>query len=220
MNARTIMRTCYELFLRIRRNLELRGYDDFTIENYFRKQGFQIGENNQILVRGLTSEPYLVKIGSHCLISSKVLFHNHDGGPHIFRQQLPSLQRFGTIVIHDNCFIGFGATIMLNISIGPNSIVGACSVVTKDVPPNTIVAGNPARVVSSIDRYKEKVLATWKKQKPPNYLAEFKDGVVYSPAQIERAKRRDYQLLKKHLMETCWSDVQAERAENTGEGLS
>ncbi|MFN0171061.1 MAG: acyltransferase [Bryobacteraceae bacterium] len=46
--------------------------------------------------------------------------------------------------------IGSGATILANVTIGENAIVGAGSVVTRDVPPHTIVAGNPARVVRSI----------------------------------------------------------------------
>lgn len=46
--------------------------------------------------------------------------------------------------------IGSGATILSNLTIGENAIVGAGSVVTRDVPPNTIVVGNPARVLRSI----------------------------------------------------------------------
>jgi|SRR5215472_9838558 len=47
--------------------------------------------------------------------------------------------------------IGSGATILANTTIGENAIVGAGSVVTKDVPPNTIVAGNPARILRHIE---------------------------------------------------------------------
>jgi acetyltransferase-like isoleucine patch superfamily enzyme len=46
--------------------------------------------------------------------------------------------------------IGSGATILSNLSIGENAIVGAGSVVTKDVPPNSVVAGNPAKVLRHI----------------------------------------------------------------------
>src|SRR5712672_2467637 len=48
--------------------------------------------------------------------------------------------------------IGSGCTILANITIGENALVGAGSVVTKDVPPNSIVAGNPARVLRYIDQ--------------------------------------------------------------------
>jgi acetyltransferase-like isoleucine patch superfamily enzyme len=46
--------------------------------------------------------------------------------------------------------IGSGSTILANITVGENAIVGAGSVVTKDVPPNTIVAGNPAKILRYI----------------------------------------------------------------------
>ncbi|HEX4310734.1 MAG TPA: acyltransferase [Acidobacteriaceae bacterium] len=54
-------------------------------------------------------------------------------------------------VIHKGASIGSGATILCNTSVGENAIVGAGSVVTKDVPPNSIVAGNPARILRSIE---------------------------------------------------------------------
>jgi acetyltransferase-like isoleucine patch superfamily enzyme len=54
-------------------------------------------------------------------------------------------------VVKKGASIGSGATILSNISIGENAIVGAGSVVTKDVPPNTIVVGNPARLLRSIE---------------------------------------------------------------------
>ena len=54
------------------------------------------------------------------------------------------------IVIERNVWIAAGATIIGGVTIGENSVVAAASVVTKDVPPNTLVAGNPARVIRSI----------------------------------------------------------------------
>lgn len=52
--------------------------------------------------------------------------------------------------------IGSGCTILSNITIGENALVGAGSVVTKDVPPNTIVAGNPARVLRKVEQTMER----------------------------------------------------------------
>jgi acetyltransferase-like isoleucine patch superfamily enzyme len=54
------------------------------------------------------------------------------------------------IVIEDDVWIGFNATILKGVTIGKGAIVGACSVVTKDVAPYTIVVGNPARIVKTI----------------------------------------------------------------------
>src|SRR5271170_1437056 len=58
-------------------------------------------------------------------------------------------------VVKKGASIGSGATILSNVSIGENAIVGAGSVVTKDVPPNTIVVGNPARVLRQIEEVLE-----------------------------------------------------------------
>lgn len=53
----------------------------------------------------------------------------------------------GAIRIGDDCWIGYGATILSGVTIGKGTIVAACSVVTKDIPPYSIAAGNPARVI-------------------------------------------------------------------------
>jgi acetyltransferase-like isoleucine patch superfamily enzyme len=58
-------------------------------------------------------------------------------------------------VVKKGASIGSGATILSNISIGENAIVGAGSVVTKDVPPNSIVAGNPARILRYLEEAME-----------------------------------------------------------------
>ena len=59
--------------------------------------------------------------------------------------------RVETTLVKRGASIGSGSTILSQVVIGENSIVGAGSVVTRDVPPNTIVAGNPAKVLRSID---------------------------------------------------------------------
>lgn len=64
--------------------------------------------------------------------------------------------KIGKVVIEDNVFIGANSIILPNITIGENSIVGSGSVVTKNVPKNTVVAGNPAKVICSVEKYKEK----------------------------------------------------------------
>jgi acetyltransferase-like isoleucine patch superfamily enzyme len=127
-----------------------------NIAGYFRKKGCVIGEGNQIFIKDFGSEPYLVRIGNHCTISGEVQFITHDGGVWIFKESIP---KFGKIEIKDNCFIGYRSIILPNVTIGPNSVVGAGSVVTKNVPPNTVVAGVPARVLYSSDEYKMKCIA-------------------------------------------------------------
>lgn len=192
------------LFLKIKKKIELSGYNDFTIAEYFRKQGAQIGENNRIELRSLGTEPYLVKIGNHCTIAPNVTFLTHDGGIWVFTEEFPSLQKFGPITINDNCFIGVNSIIMANVIIGPSSIVGAGSIVTKDVPPNVVVAGNPAKIICSVEEYKKKSLRIWKEQKPHTYFIGLKDGVKYPPEYIQQIKYRDMHVLRENLIKKFW----------------
>jgi acetyltransferase-like isoleucine patch superfamily enzyme len=198
--ARTVVR-------RIARSITLARYNDFTIAAYFRKQGAQIGENNRIEVRTLGAEPYLVRIGDHCTIGPNVGFICHDGATWLFTEEFPSLQKFGTIEVMDNCFIGVNATILGNVRIGPNAIVGACSVVTKDVPPNSVVAGNPARVVSTVEAFRDKALRIWEKQRPQCYFEGLENGRKYPPAYIQQMKFKELSKLREHLNKVCWSEV-------------
>lgn len=104
------------------------------------------------------SEPWLIKIGSHVRITADVQFITHDGGTWVFRDQekYKDVIKYGAIVIKDNCFIGLGSIIMPGVTIGPNSVVGAGSVITKDVPEGTVYAGNPAKFICRTEEYAEK----------------------------------------------------------------
>lgn len=97
----------------------------------------------------------LVRIGNHVLLGSGCLIMDFDG--HSIE---PIDHRSGggiasPIVIEDDVFIGTRAIILKGVHIGRGSVVGAGAVVTKDVPPYCIVAGNPARVVK---RFREEEL--------------------------------------------------------------
>lgn len=76
--------------------------------------------------------------------NTQILTNNHDEKQHRILLCKP-------VVIKKNAWIGAGVTILPGVTIGENAIVGAASVVTKDVPPNTIVVGNPARVLRKVD---------------------------------------------------------------------
>ncbi len=184
---------------RLKRKIELKKYDDFSMGDYFRKKGAQVGENNRIMVRSLGESPGLISIGNHCTISTEVAFLTHDGAGWIFTEEIPSLQKFGTIQIMDNCFIGARSMLFPNTCIGPNAVVGAGSMVTKDVRPGTVVAGNPAREISTVDALREKIIRIWEEQKPPGYLSDLQEGTVYNPRKIQQAKQRDKEMLEQYL---------------------
>ena len=180
---------------RFNRIFRLRKYDRFTVAEYFREQGAQIGEGCSIIPRMLGTEPYLVKIGNHVTIASGVVFITHDGGCWIFREEVPDIQVFGPIIIEDNCVVGQNAVLFPNIRIGKNSIVGAGSVVISDVPPDTIVMGIPARPFGSIAKYKEKCLERWAEQKPPDVVLRHGETWWNSPDALEHREK-----LRKHLL--------------------
>ncbi len=146
----------------IREKIELMGYNEYTIEKYFQKRGYRVGNGNRIYIKKIAGEPYLVKIGNHCTITAGVIFLTHDGGAWVFREGNQDLNVFGKIEVKDNCFIGVSSIILPNVTIGPNSVVGAGSVVTRDVPPNVVVAGVPAKVISTIDEYEKKCVGRWR----------------------------------------------------------
>lgn len=185
--------------LKIIKSIELSQYDDFTIADYFRKQGAQIGEDNRIEVRSMGTEPFLISIGNHCTIGQYVSFLTHDGAVWVCSEEDASIQKFGKITIHDNCFIGSSTIIIGNVTIGPNTIVGAGSVVTKDIPANVVAAGVPARIIRPVSEYKDKVMRIWKDQKPVGYMSDIQAGVKYSSQDIHRLKYRDLNILRNHL---------------------
>lgn len=109
------------------------------------------------------TDPTLVRIGSYVGLSDCTLI-GHDAVVELIEARYGKhLDSVGYIDIRDNCFIGHGAIVMPRVTIGPDSIVAAGAVVTKDVPPGTVVAGNPAKVICTmqalIDRVEERCAA-------------------------------------------------------------
>jgi len=97
------------------------------------------------------TDPALVRIGNNVTLSDCTLL-GHDGVIRILNTRFnKKLDSVGSIDIRDNCFIGYGAIVMPRVTIGPDSIVAAGAVVTKDVPPGVVVGGNPARVICTTE---------------------------------------------------------------------
>lgn len=130
----------------------------FTPQQYAKYLGVEIGKNCRIISKNWGSEPYLIKIGDHVHITKGVSFVTHDGGVWVFRESNPELDVFGKIFVDGNTYIGNNAIILPGISIGKNCVIGANSVITKSIPDNSVVAGNPAKFITTTEKYRERIL--------------------------------------------------------------
>lgn len=93
-------------------------------------------------------------------ITGGVILVTHDGATRTFRSRdplwEPGMGLYGPIIIGDNVFIGVNTILLPGISIGNESIVGAGSVVTSDIPSHVVAAGNPARIITTLGEYHKK----------------------------------------------------------------
>ena len=121
---------------------------------YMRKKGAKIGMSCRLHTMSFITEPYLVEIGDYVSIADGTVFITHDGGITCFRDEFPDDDVFGKIIIGNNVHIGVNCTILLNTTIGNNCIIGAGSVVRGRFPENSVIIGNPAKAVMSMNAQK------------------------------------------------------------------
>lgn len=116
------------------------------------------GEGLFFQPRKLPADPKFIRIHNNVVIAADVTFVTHDVIYILMRNmnKRPVAQHVDCIEVMDNVFIGLGAIIMPGVKIGENSVIAAGSVVTKDVPPNSVVGGNPAKVIGSFDKLYQK----------------------------------------------------------------
>lgn len=127
---------------------------------YARRKGVRVGENCRIYIKNWGSEPFLISIGDYVTVTSGVKFITHDGSTCLVKDQHGKrYQRFAPIQVGSYVFIGVNSIIMPGVKIGCNVVIGAGSVVTKDIPDNSVAIGVPAKVVSSFADYVTKIQA-------------------------------------------------------------
>lgn len=109
----------------------------------------RIGENTGIVNGTEIISQVSIAIGKNCLIGARTLIIDSD-----FHGIAPDQRResglSAAVIIEDNVWIGSDVTILKGVIIGQDAVAAACSVITKNVPPGAIVAGNPMRVIGSV----------------------------------------------------------------------
>jgi len=118
---------------------------------YYRRMGVTIGKKCYIS-SGAHIDVFTVRgkitIGNKVQIASGSFILGHAGSQRVKEGQETTLE--------DNVRVFVNAVILPGVKVGKNSMVGACCVVARDVPPNVVVMGNPARVVKHLENKKEK----------------------------------------------------------------
>jgi acetyltransferase-like isoleucine patch superfamily enzyme len=139
------------IFQRIQIAYLKRASDERRIR-FLRRQGMKIGKNCHINTMSFSTEPYLIEIGNNVAISAGSDLVTHDGAIWCFREnELKDADIFGKIIIGNNVFIGINCTVLPNTIIGNNCIVGAGSVVRGKFPDDSVIVGNPAKVVMKMN---------------------------------------------------------------------
>lgn len=127
------------------------------------KRGLKIGMNFKRM-GGVIIDPwhcYHITIGDNVVLAPRVHVLAHDSSTGLFIGKT----RAANVSIGNNVFVGAGSIILPGVHIGNRVIIGAGSIVTKDIPDNTVAAGNPAKAICGIDEYLAKEKA---KMRPEN----------------------------------------------------
>lgn len=144
---------------------------------YAKYLGVEIGDNCRLFTKDFGSEPWLIRIGNKVTITNGTRFINHDGSTWLIDDEKGRRQLFRKIVIGNNVFIGMNVILMPGVKIGDNVVVAAGSVVTKSIPNNTIVGGNPARYICEFEDYKKRVLENYTSNSDMDFNLSYKDRV-------------------------------------------
>ena len=137
-----------KIIKKIKRLLLGGGYSPKELRDY----GVKVGENCVIWTRDIDiNHGFLITIGNNVTLSNaKILAH--DGST----KRALGYSRVGRVTIGDNVFIGAGSIILPGVTIGNNVIIGAGAVIAKDIPEDSVVVGNPAKIIGSTTAYIEK----------------------------------------------------------------
>lgn len=129
--------------------------------DYLRQLGIKIGTHCHIgKPKTITidyTRPYLIEIGNHVRMNNGFTLLTHDFATSVLTNKYGDfLPSSGKVKIGNNVYFAQKCTVMKGVTIGDNCIIGYGSLVTKDIPSNSVVAGSPARVICTLEEYYEK----------------------------------------------------------------
>lgn len=119
----------------------------------------EVGDHFVFFPRKIPQDPKFIKFHNNVVVATEVMFVNHDIIHEMFNgmsfsktcQEEKCLKKWGCIEIKDNVFIGARAMIMPGVTLGPDVIVAAGSVVHKSFSGGVVIGGNPARVIGDME---------------------------------------------------------------------
>ena len=144
--------------LKLKLKLLPAAFSSADMNEYLKLQGIKIGKNCRFYRPSSMNiditRPIMLEIGSYVKITSGVVILAHDYSRSVLRRAYGEIVgEARTTIIGDNVFIGMNTVILNGSHIGDNVIIGAGSIVSGDIPDNTVIGGNPAKVIMTLDEY-------------------------------------------------------------------
>lgn len=166
-----------------------------------RKGGVKIGKN--CIIRGAhtaridVSRPSLVSIGDNVDMNMYFQILTHDWACSVFRNKYHDfVNSSGKVTIGSNIYFGTNVTVLKGVTIGDNCVIGANSLVTHDIPANSVAAGTPCRVLCTLDAYYEKRKAQGLEE-AKEYVRSIRDR-FHREAKVEEMKEEFIYFMDAH----------------------
>ncbi|MDG4714776.1 acyltransferase [Winogradskyella marincola] len=129
---------------------------------FLRKKGIKIG-NDIFMTPDVKSisiditRPSLIEIGNNVRVNKNLTLVTHDGAFYVLKNLYNEfMPKSGRIKVGNNVYFGRNCTVLMNVEIGDNCIIGFGSVVTRSIPANSVAVGVPAKVICTIEEYYER----------------------------------------------------------------
>lgn len=154
---------------------------------------YKIGnvKHHNSIIDGLI--PQMVEIGDDFVSAPGSMILAHDASTYLHTKK----HRIEKTIIGNKVFLGAYAVILPGVTIGDGAIIGSGAIVTKDVEPYTVVAGNPARFISSVNDYIKKCEEREVLFETPSFFSKLFDGEKYTKEDREKFQESYFETLKK-----------------------